>query len=89
MRSKVPITIGDPKASSNYATIKYNDFLQAYVLIFYQYSNNSEDFHVVRKATSKKLSEALSAAIDWADEGNEVIRFRNEREIVNRGERAK
>jgi len=83
MRSKVLIRIGEPEERDHYSTIKYNEILQAYLLIFYQHSKKSEKFSIVRKATSKKLSEALSAAIDWADEGNEVVPFRRSDEARN------
>lgn len=83
MRSKVLITVGDVEKDEHYSTIKYSDVLQAYLLIFHQHNSEAKKFHIVRKATSKKLSEALSAAIDWADEGNKIVRFRRSEDARN------
>lgn len=87
MRSTVPITVGD-KDFDRYSTIKYATTLQAYLVIFYQKALDRDgkllDEHViVRKATSKKLSEALSAAIDWVDEIHDVIQFKRSDEARN------
>lgn len=87
MRSTVPITVGEEK-DDRYSTIKYTYFLQAYLIIFYQRvldrdGKKLEGHAIVRKSTCKKLSEALSGAIDWVDEIHDVIQFKRSDEARN------
>ena len=87
MRSTVPITVGEV-VDDRYSTIKYNGMLQAYLVVFHQKAldrdgEKMEGHAIVRKATSKKLSEALSAAIDWVDEIHDVIQFKRSDEARN------
>lgn len=75
MRSKVPIIVGDSQDGRHYATIKYVDLLQSYLVIFFQ-RRDAGNVAPVKRGTSKRLNDALSAAIDWVDEDNEVVRFK-------------
>ena len=87
MRSTVPITVGNEEGD-RYSTIRYAYALQAYLVIFYQRAfdrdgNKLEEHAIVRKSTAKKLSEALSGAIDWVDEIHDVIQFKRSDEARN------
>lgn len=72
MRSTVPITIGDKETYDGYATIKYNNFLQSFLIIFRQ-KDAEGNFAVIGKSTAKNLGEALGEAIDWVEEHHQIV----------------